>query len=78
MTIPNPLTLPRTLDPAQNGLQRGLPLISPSHPCPSPFPLATTAAGNLGLFMGFSIMTIIEWIEMLAFLALGSLWLILR
>lgn len=37
-------------------------------------PLATmlgTLGGNLGLFMGFSIMTIVEWIEMLVFFALG-------
>jgi hypothetical protein len=28
--------------------------------------------GNLGLFMGFSIMTIFEWCEMIVFFALGS------
>ena len=31
-----------------------------------------TIGGNLGLFMGFSIMTIIEWCEMIVFFALGS------
>jgi hypothetical protein len=30
-----------------------------------------THTGNLGLFMGFSIMTIVEWIEFLVFFALG-------
>jgi hypothetical protein len=31
-----------------------------------------TIGGNLGLFMGFSIMTILEWCEMVIFFALGS------
>jgi len=51
-----------------DGKTEAMPLIS----------VLGTLGGNLGLFMGFSIMTIVEWIEMLAFLALGSLWLILR
>jgi len=37
-----------------------------------------THTGNLGLFMGFSIMTIIEWVEFIVFFALGLPLFLLR
>ena len=40
--------------------------------------VVSTLAGNLGLFMGFSVMTVIEWIEGLVFFLLAVPWLFLR